>query len=295
VESPEWFVVVNPTAGRGTDLLDRTKQSLARRDIAATVRVSADAADVTRLVDGAVAGGHRRFVAVGGDGTVNLVANALLGHEWPEPPILGILPAGTGCDFVRVFGIPQDVEHAARHLVGDETYRSDAAVLEGEWGTRYFMNIAQAGIGAASAITADKLGFLGGLRYQTSFWVNLPGFARTEVTVRVGKRTYQGDAISVILANGQFFGSGMNIAPKATLVSGEIDAQVISARKRQAPLLMRKAARGLHLSHREVHRLRGAEFSIETKDPWPVEMDGEYLGLTPLRGWVLPGAIDIKI
>jgi YegS/Rv2252/BmrU family lipid kinase len=295
VELPDWFVVVNPAAGRGTDLLDRTKHALARHEIGATVHISADAADVARLIDQAVVAGQRRFVAVGGDGTVNLVANALLGHEWSEPPILGILPAGTGCDFVRVFGIPQDVEHAARHLVGTETYRSDAAVLEGEWGTRYFMNIAQAGIGAASAITADKLGFLGGLRYQTSFWVRLPGFARTEVTVRVGTRTYQGDAISVIFANGQFFGSGMNVAPRATLVSGEIDAQVISARKRQAPLLMRKAARGLHLNHREVHRLRGADFSLEAKDPWPVETDGEYLGLTPMRGRVLPGAIDIKI
>ena len=292
---PEWFVVVNPAAGRGTDLLARTKQALAGRNIAASVHVSVDAADVARLIHEAVAAGQRRFVAVGGDGTVNLVANALLGHEWSEPPILGILPAGTGCDFVRVFGIPQDVEHAARHLAGTETYRSDAVVIEGDWGTRYVMNIAQAGIGAASATTADKLGFLRGLRYQTSFWLNLPRFARTEVTVRVGKRTYQGDAISVIFANGQFFGSGMNIAPKATLVSGEIDAQVISAFKRQAPLLMRKAARGLHLGHREVHRLRGAGFSIETKDPWPVEADGEYLGLTPFRGRVLPGAIDIKI
>jgi YegS/Rv2252/BmrU family lipid kinase len=295
VESSDWFVVVNPNAGRGTDLLTRTSNALARHDIPATVVPSAGADDVARLIDAAVAAGRKRFVAVGGDGTVNLVAGALLAHEWTEPPTLGILPAGTGCDFVRVFGIPQEVEHAVRHLGGDETYRSDAAVLEGEWGRRHFMNIAQAGIGAASATTADKLARLGGLRYQTAFWVNLPRFPRTEVKVRVGKRTYEGDAISVIFANGQFFGNGMNVAPKATLVSGQIDAQVITARKRQAPLLMRKAARGLHLGHKEVHRMRGADFEIETKDPWPVEADGEYLGLTPVRGRILPGAVDIKI
>lgn len=295
MESSDWFVVVNPNAGRGTDLLTRTSNALARHDIPATVVPSAGADDVARLIDAAVAAGRKRFVAVGGDGTVNLVAGALLAHEWTEPPTLGILPAGTGCDFVRVFGIPQEVEHAVRHLGGDETYRSDAAVLEGEWGRRHFMNIAQAGIGAASATTADKLARLGGLRYQTAFWVNLPRFPRTEVKVRVGKRTYVGDAISVIFANGQFFGNGMNVAPKATLVSGQIDAQVITARKRQAPLLMRKAARGLHLGHKEVHRMRGADFEIETKDPWPVEADGEYLGLTPVRGRILPGAVDIKI
>jgi YegS/Rv2252/BmrU family lipid kinase len=295
VESSDWFVIVNPAAGRGSDLLARTRQALDRLAISGTVVASADAADLSRLIDAEVAAGRQRFVAVGGDGTVSLVANSLLRHEWPQPPVLGILPAGTGCDFVRVFGIPQDLEHAARHLMGGDTYRSDAAVLEGEWGTRYFMNIAQAGIGAASATTADKLSRLGGLRYQTAFWVNLPGFARTEVEVTVGKRRYAGEAISVIFANGQFFGNGMNIAPKATLVSGEIDCQVISARKRQAPLLMRKAARGLHIGHKAVHRLRGAEFSLEAKDPWPIEADGEYLGLTPLRGRVLPGAIDIKI
>jgi YegS/Rv2252/BmrU family lipid kinase len=295
VESSEWFVVVNPTAGRGSDIMARTEQALGQLAIAASIVPSASAEDVAALIDGAVAAGRRRFVAVGGDGTVNLVANALLAHRWAEPPTLGILPAGTGCDFVRVFGIPQDVEHAARHLVGEETYRSDAALLEGEWGRRYFMNIAQAGIGAASATTADKLSWLGGLRYQTSFWVNLPRFPRTEVRVRVGKRSYQGEALSVIFANGQFFGNGMNVAPKATLVSGEIDAQVISAHKRQAPLLMRRAVRGLHLGHREVHRMRGADFEIETKDPWPIEADGEYLGRTPVHGHVLPGALDIKI
>lgn len=295
MESSDWYVVVNPTAGRGSDLTVRTEQALAQHSIPATVVPSASAEHVATLINDAVAAGRRRFVAVGGDGTVNLVANAILSHEWKEPPTLGILPAGTGCDFVRVFGIPQDVEHAVRHLAGKDTYRSDAAVLEGEWGRRHFMNIAQAGIGAASATMADKLSRLGGLRYQAAFWATLPRFPRTEVSVRVGKRSYQGDAISVIFANGQFFGNGMNVAPKATVVSGKIDAQIITARKRQAPLLMRKAVRGLHLGSKEVHRMQGADFEIEAKDPWPVEADGEYLGLTPVRGHMLPGAIDIKI
>ncbi len=287
--------MVNPAAGRGSDLLARTNRALEERGIKAAVAASTGPGHVAQLVGGAIEAGHRRFVAVGGDGTVNLVANALLDRDWPEPPTLGILPAGTGCDFVRVFGIPQDVEHASRHLVGEETYLSDACVLEGAWGTRYFLNIAQAGIGAASAISADRLSWLRGLRYQTAFWLNLPRFRRTGVDLHVGTRRFVGDAINVIFANGQFFGNGMNIAPQATLTSGMVDAQVISARKHQAPLLMRKAARGLHLSHPQVKRLRGSEFALETGDPWPVEADGEYLGMTPVRGRVLPGALRIKI
>lgn len=292
---PDWFVVVNPAAGRGTDLAARTGAALDRWQVAGTISESQSAGHVDELIGEAIEAGHRRFVAVGGDGTVNLVVNGLLSRRWDEPPTLGILPAGTGCDFVRVFGIPQDVEHAARHLQGSETYRSDAGVVEGEWGSRFFINIAQAGIGAASALTADRLAWLRGLRYQTAFWLNLPAFPRTGVRVAVDQRRYDDEALSVIFANGQFFGNGMNIAPRATVVSGKIDAQVISARKSQAPLLMRQAARGLHLRHEAVHRLRGVNFSIDTDEPWPVEADGEYLGSTPLAGRVLPAAIDIKI
>ncbi len=295
MESPDWFVIVNPSAGRGTDLVARTRLALDGAGVRATVSASTGPEHVDRLIADAVSAGRRHFVAVGGDGTVNLVVNGLLRHDWTSPPILGILPAGTGCDFVRVFGIPQDVEHAVRHLTGEGTYRSDAGVLEGEFGTRYFINIAQAGIGAASATTADRLSWLRGLRYQTAFWVNLPTFRRTHVEVTVGARRYEGDAISVIFANGQFFGNGLNIAPRATVVSGEVDAQVISARKRQAPLLMRKAGRGLHLGHPEVKRLRGVDFSITTAHPWPVEADGEYLGRTPVTGRILPAVIDVKI
>ena len=295
MESPDWFVIVNPSAGRGTDLLARTRRALAEHRVTAQAVPSTSAEHVDTLVATEIAEGRRHFVAVGGDGTVNLVVNALLRHDWDEPPVLGILPAGTGCDFVRVFGIPQDVEHAARHLTGSETYRSDAGVLEGEFGRRFFINIAQAGIGAASAVTADRLAWLRGLRYQTAFWLNLPRFRRTHIELTVGKRRYEGDAISAIFANGQFFGNGLNIAPRATVVSGEVDAQVISARKRQAPLLMRKASRGLHLGHDEVRRLRGVEFSLVTADPWPVEADGEFLGRTPITGRILPGVLDIKI
>ena len=232
---------------------------------------------------------------MGGDGTVNLVVDALMRHDWQSPPTLGILPAGTGCDFVRVFGIAQEVERAADHLTGGEVYRCDVGHLEGDWGDRYFMNIAQVGIGAASAVTADGIGWLGPVKYQVAFWLNLPRFKRTDIELKVGGRTFEGGAIDVVFANGQFFGGGMNIAPKATLTSGEADIQVFTAHKRHAPLLMRKAARGLHLQHPEVRRLRGASWSLETADPWPLEADGEFLGVGPLRGRVIAQAIDIKI
>lgn len=295
MESASWFVVVNPRAGRGTDLVSRTRAALAQHALLADVRASSSPEEVSILVDEAVDAGRRHFVAVGGDGTVNLVVDALLRHRWSEPPTLGILPAGTGCDFVRVFGISQDLETAAAHLTGDSTYLCDAGALEGDWGVRYFLNVAQAGIGAASVPAAERMPRLGRRRYEAAFWLTLPKFKRTEVRLEVGNRSFHGKAIAIIFANGQFFGGGMNIAPKAMLSSGEADIQVISAPKRSAPLLMAKAKKGLHLSHQEVHRFVGGEWSLATVDEWPIEVDGEFLGTTPLSGRILPGALTLKI
>src|SRR5690606_20255291 len=114
---------------------------------------------------------------VGGDGTVSLVVDALM-HAGPERmPIIGVLPNGTGCDLLRTFGIPSTIEAAARHLAGPATYRIDVGRLDGAWGRRHFVNVAQTGAGAAAAETARHLGRrLGSARYPLAFAARLPRF-----------------------------------------------------------------------------------------------------------------------
>jgi diacylglycerol kinase family enzyme len=109
------------------------------------------------------------------------------------------------------------------------------------------------------------------------------------------RRTYQGRAIAVVLANGQFFGSGLNIAPKATLVDGLLDVQVFSGTRWSAIPIVPRVRRGLHLSHPSVQRFRSGKLRIEADRPWPIEVDGDYLGETPVDISVLPGALRIKI
>jgi diacylglycerol kinase (ATP) len=254
------------------------------------------AAEVAAVVRTGIEGGRRRFIAVGGDRTVNLVVDALLRHAWHEPPVLGILPAGTGSDLLRTFAIPQQMERAARHLRGEQTYLADVGVLEGGWGLRHFLNVAQAGIGAATVKTAGRLPRrLGARRYLLGFWMTLPGFRRTEIELRAGGRAYRGPANNVVLANAQFFGGGMNIAPRANLVDGKLDIQVFTGPKREAVTLIPRIRRGLHLTHPSVRRLSAEEFTLRSDRPWPVEADGEPVGETPLSGRVLGGAIRLKI
>jgi diacylglycerol kinase family enzyme len=113
--------------------------------------------------------------------------------------------------------------------------------------------------------------------------------------LKVGEREHRGPALAVIIANGQYFAGGWNVAPRASLNDGALDVQIVAASKWEAPRLVPKMIKGLHLSDRTMRRMSGGHFELECDSPWPVECDGEALGNTPVHGAVLPGAIDLKI
>ena len=290
-----WHVIVNQSSGRAPTRIRDVIAALGEAGVEADVEAPATAEEAREAVARTALDGVTHLAMVGGDGSVNLAANVLMGLD-VEPPVLGLLPSGSGCDLLRTFGIPQDLPGAARHLATDAVYPIDVATLEGSWGTRYYVNVAQVGVGAAAAETAPRLsrGF-GAYRYPLAFAARLPMFPRTRVSVTTERRTYESEALAVIMANAQFFAGGWNIAPKATLVDGVLDMQMIDCKKRRAPALVPKIIRGTHLTDRAVRRFSAATFEIETEVPWPVEADGDYLGNTPVSGRVVPAALRLKI
>lgn len=292
----KWQVIVNPIAGRYPTSPTTVQEALDAAGVDGRIETPVTRCEAKEVMRAAVNAGLTHLAVVGGDGSVNLAANVVLGMGTEEPPVLGVLPAGTGCDLLRTFGIPQDLGEAARHLVTDDVYPIDVGTLEGPWGTRYFVNVAQVGVGAAAAETAPRLGrSLGAARYPIAFAARLPRFPRARVTVETERRTYESEALAVILANAQFFAGGWNVAPKATLVDGVLDVQIINCAKQRAPALVPKIIRGNHLTDRAVRRLSAATFRIETDIRWPLEADGDYVGNTPVSGRVLPAALRLKI
>ena len=288
-----WTVLVNPKAGRRPVDPVSVRRLLNDVGVEATVEQVDSREEMKRVALESAA--ERDLVIVGGDGSVSLVVDALMHAAPSRMPVIGILPAGTGCDLLRTFGIPGTMEGAARHLLGDNTYRIDVGRLEGAWGRRHFVNVAQAGAGAAAAETAVHISrLLGPVRYPLAFAGRLPRFPRTQVTLG-GSREYQSLALAVILANAQFFAGGWNVAPKAMLMDGEMDVQVINARKRQALGLVPRIIKGTHLGLPQVHRMSLASLSLATSVPWPVEVDGDYIGTTPFDMRVIPGAVELKI
>lgn len=291
-----WFVVHNPAAGRPEDVSPRLAAALRTAGVDYDISVTQSAADVSGVVNDARRAGHHRFAAVGGDGTAHVVLNAMMAEAWDEPPTLAIVAAGSGSDFIRTFALPRRLEDGVALLATPDLYRCDIGHIEGRFGTRYFLNAVNVGVAAASVLKADRLPRrIGGLRYTTAFWLALAAFHPSPIAVTTGRRRIDAEAMNVVVANGQFFGGGLNVAPQAALMDGALDIEVFEGPRRRAFAVMPRVIRGLHLRHPAVTVTRSGSVEIDVPDDWPVEADGEFLGSGSVRCDVVPHALDFKI
>lgn len=299
-------VIVNPRAGRGrvAEEVPELERQLRAKGLEYTLRSTEGPGDATRLAREAVQAGARFLVAVGGDGTVHEVVNGMMGEEGPLAPdlVLGVVAAGSGCDLVRTFGLPGDATRACHHLVGDSVYPMDLMRIayrdeDGVERTRYGVNVAEAGLGAAVAGRAQRLPrFVGQSRYFVAFWLTLPRFPLARVTVRADRRAYEGPAFLVVVANCQFYGAGMRVSPRSYPGDGVLDVLVFKGPRSDAFTMIPRIYRGEHVPHDHIAELRArAAVRVEADRALPVEADGEVLGTTPAVFEVVPRAILMKV
>jgi diacylglycerol kinase (ATP) len=254
------------------------------------------------LVARAAADGAEQVVAVGGDGTLNEVANGLLALEG-ERPELAVIPFGTGMDFARSHGIPRKLDAAVEVALHGAVAAIDAGRVrytawDGAERESYFANIASAGMSGAVARQANETTkVLGG---RVSFFAALvrvfAGWRNTELDVEVAGERRSGKMTNLIVANGRYQGGGMLIAPESVPDDGLFDILVIGdITKRDFLLNVGKIYRGTHLSHPKIELLRGARVSVDGEVPVPIELDGEQPGTTPATFEVVPAALRLRV
>jgi YegS/Rv2252/BmrU family lipid kinase len=297
-------LIVNRRAGRGrvAKSLPEVESHLRQRELEYEIRDTSGPGDATIIAREVARAGGRFIVAVGGDGTVHEVVNGLIEDDRAIQPqgVFGVVAAGTGCDFIKTFGIPAMPGHSVVNLDGGEAFPIDIGKVtyqqDGREVSRYFANIAEVGIGADVVARAARLpGFLGPTVYFFAFWMALRRHRIAQVRIDLVDRTYEGFMNNLVVANGQFFGGGMKIAPKAAPTDGLLDVQIEHARKREAVALMPKIYKGQHVPHPDIEEAKRARLSIECDRPLPLEADGEVLGTTPARFEVLKDLLNLKV
>ncbi len=297
-------LICNVRAGRGGvgKTLPDVESELRGRGLEYAIHRTEGPGHAAEIARSFLAGGNRFVVAMGGDGTVHEVVNGMLADDEPVNPqaVLGVVGAGTGCDFIKTFGIPAAPRAAVRHLDGDGSFAIDIGKVtyeqDGQTVTRYFPNIAEVGMGAAVVARAAKLPrWLGPTVYFFAFWLTIRKHRATKVVVDLVDRTYDGYMNNMVVANCQYFGGGMKIAPKAAPTDGLLDIQIEHARKKEAIALIPKIYKGQHVPHPDIKEAKRVRLSIPSETPLQIEADGEVLGFTPATFEVIKDAIRLKV
>jgi diacylglycerol kinase (ATP) len=297
-------LICNVRSGRGGvgKALPEVEDALKDRGLEYEIRRTEGRGHAIEIAREVVSSGGRLVVAMGGDGTVHEVVNGMIQDDNAVNPeaALGVIAAGTGSDFIKTFGLPARPKDAVRHLDGGESFLIDigkVTFMDGDQEViRYFPNIAEAGIGAAVVSRAEKLPrWLGPTVYLVAFWLTMRKHKAANVSVDVVDRVYEGKMNNLVVANGQFFGGGMKIAPKAAPTDGLLDIQVEHARKKDAIAMMPKVFKGQHLPHPDIEEYKRVRCSITSDRPLLIEADGELLGTTPATFEVLPEVIALKV
>jgi YegS/Rv2252/BmrU family lipid kinase len=295
------LLVVNPHAGkgRGRKILPEVLAMLKPHFPGLNVRFSEYPGHAVEIGREAVANGYERILSVGGDGTPFEVVNGLYADgRPPQPPELGLIPAGTGNSFLRDFSI-HSWRQAVDSILAGRKRRVDLVEItyerEQKEVRQYYLNILGVGLIAdILKLTNDKLKGFGRFSYGLAVLLRLARGMRNRMLLTVDGETIAIEDSALVISNSKFTGGGMKIAPMADSQDGKVDLVVFQGVDRRDILnIFARVFKGSHVGHPKVRTLPAAEVLIDSCPQQRFMADGELLGMTPLRLKVLAGELAI--
>jgi len=287
------MVMLNPAAGKGkVQKMHRTiRNELEKQGISADYTTSHQKGEIRRFTFECLEKGYERIIICGGDGTVHEAIPGLVNAE----ATLGIIPLGTGNDFVRTLGIKKNISFACSVIRNGTEKRIDIARVNGKY---YFAGVGAVGFDAEVAALSEKV-----KRYAPNIFVyifailaKLSTYTFKKVIIRFDDGEYRGEVLLVALANSRFYGGGIQIAPYAEMDDGKLDLCVIKRLKKLKLLsLLPVAYRGNHTRFPEVNLYQTKSISIESDTTLNLYGDGEFICSTPLFIEIIPQALRVIV
>ena len=298
------LIILNPWAGRGNAGRQRgeLEAALARAGVPFDLMVTHARGDAIELTRRGVERGYGRVVAVGGDGTINEVVNGIKAAEatFGYRASLGIIPLGTGSDFVKVLEgfVPNDIAGGVERLVSGYARPVDLGRVQiGGAGPRFFINALGMGLDAQVAAESLKLTKLRGLAvYLVAILRGLMNYQAHPMSVEYDGQRVRRRLLFASIANGRCQGGGFWLTPEALVDDGLMDLCLVDNMRideiiRHIPKVMR----GQHTRLKQVTMGRARRIRIDCAAPLPVATDGEVMavGARDVTIETLPAAIEV--
>ncbi len=286
--------IINPVAGRGNTikLLPIIKEKLDEiKNIEYTIQVSRYKGNITEIVKEYFDNGYEEFVGVGGDGTLSEIINGL-NYNCGKKIRVGIIPSGTGNDFVRCFDRPMDLDSILLRIKNEET----ALIDIGKVNHFYFINVCSFGIDGPIIKDTEKLKkfIKGPAAYLLSTLKSGLFFKANTVFIKVDDQEVKKPFLLVAVGNGKYIGGGMNVCPDASPQDGQFDICMVNAVSKIIFIKeLSKIYKGKLSEVNEVNYLRGKLIDIyDDKKQYYINADGNLVGKTPAKISMIKNALE---
>ncbi len=283
-----WALVINPVAGQGKGTTVGTYVAgwLTQRNIPYTIVTGNSSialgdhlsAFIEKYPD------TNGVIAVGGDGLFHNILQRLVPAQIP----LGIIPAGTGNDFVRTLGWKLDSFDEQLEAITTQSPTSvDLGLVDGEW----FGAILSTGFDSVVNEKANTMAWpKGPMKYNAAIAMVLPRFKPRHYEITLDDRTISTEAMLIAVSNGRSYGGGMLVCPNANIIDGLFDVMVLHPVSTVEFIkVFPRVFAGTHVSHPAVEIVRSRSVKIEAKAV--AYSDGERIGQLPIAAECIPGAL----
>ncbi len=293
-ENKRWMFIVNPVAGNGfaRRLVPKLEEMISKFGVEADLVYTERTGHATELSEAAAAKGYTHIIGVGGDGTMNEIARPLIGRK---DIVVGLIPAGTGNDFIQILGFPNRLDDSHWKTFFDQNIiQMDVGSCNG----KYFLN--GMGLGFDAQVAAENYTEPGkvkqGWKYKYIWHIvkTLLFFREKEMILVSGDQKSRSTCFMNTVSIGRRFAGGFFITPKAIANDGLLDVcnvKQLNLAERFGILL--KVPKGTHITHPKVDYHQTDKITIEFDEKVPFHVDGELNFAQQFSILILPGALNI--
>ncbi len=302
-----YFFIINPNAGKESggkewpDIMEMLKENKIEYDYEFTKSVG----HAEKIVQNKLKESFRKFIIVGGDGTLNEVTNGIFKQNTvPTREVyIGIIQMGTGNDWARYYKISPEYDEAMKKLrecpsmlqdIGKINYQTD-----GERKCAYFINIAGLCFDSTVVEATNEMKQRGKrtkFAYLISLLKSLIKYKPWELRITINEQILEGKFLSISIGNGKFSGGGMMQTPNAVIDDGYLDVTIYSDMpKYKIVTNVNRLYNSKILKIKGVRTYRTKSFTIESDHKIFAETDGELIGSTPYEISIIPRALNVIV
>jgi len=279
-----WFLIVNPNAGNKNfkKSWNKIKYLLKLKNIQYSFAFTQYTKHETILIKEVIKKGYRNIISVGGDGTLHHVVNGIMTQRYIKTSEikLGIIPLGTGNDWIKTYNIPNSIEKSIDIIKKNSTIFQDIGCITLQNGKKeYFNNLGGIGYDGYVVKNLNYLKKIGSLAFLLSGLYSLFSYKKNKYSISIKNKTIQEKCLMIIFGICKYSGGGLRITENPNPTDGLLDITIVKDISFFDVLInLPKLYNGTIVHHKKVDNYKVKDVKIINNYNSIIEADGEIIG-----------------